>query len=70
MAVFLVVLSIIVNFLWLPVYPIWSLVIIVIDVFVLYAVIVHGRELKQFLIACGPAGLCGIRRGAAGLRLR
>jgi hypothetical protein len=47
MAVFLVVLSIIVNFLWLPVYPIWSLVIIVIDVFVLYAVIVHGRELKS-----------------------
>ena len=47
MAVFLVILSIIVNFLWLPVYPIWSLVIIVIDVFVLYAVMVHGRELKS-----------------------
>jgi hypothetical protein len=47
MAVFLVVLSIIVNFLWLPVYPIWALVIIAIDVFVLYAVVVHGRELKR-----------------------
>lgn len=47
MAVLLVMLSIVVNFVWLPVYPLWSIVIIVIDVFVLYAVIVHGRELKS-----------------------
>ena len=47
MAVLLVMLSIIVNFVWLPVYPLWSIIIIVIDVFVLYAVIVHGRELKS-----------------------
>lgn len=47
MAVIIVTLSIIVNFIWLPVYPIWSIVIITIDVFILYAVIVHGRELKN-----------------------
>ncbi len=46
-AVILAVISIVVNFLWLPVYPIWSLVIIAIDVFVIYAVLVHGRELKD-----------------------
>ncbi len=46
-AVILVTLSIIVNFIWLPVYPVWAIVIIVIDVFILYAVIVHGKEMKQ-----------------------
>jgi hypothetical protein len=46
-AVLLATGSLIVNFLWLPVYPIWSIVIIAIDVLVLYAVIVHGRELKD-----------------------
>lgn len=46
-AVILVMLSIIVNFVWLPVYPVWAIVVIAIDVFVLYAVIVHGKELKS-----------------------
>ena len=47
MAVILASLSIIVNFIWLPVYPVWAIVVIVIDVFILYAVIVHGREMKN-----------------------
>jgi hypothetical protein len=47
MAVILAILSIIVNFIWLPVYPVWAIVVIVLDVFILYAVIVHGRELKS-----------------------
>lgn len=46
-AVILAMVSIVVNFVWLPVYPIWGIVIIAIDVFVIYAVIVHGRELKD-----------------------
>ncbi|MEZ5184359.1 MAG: hypothetical protein R2720_01310 [Candidatus Nanopelagicales bacterium] len=46
-AVILAMVSVVVNFVWLPVYPIWSIVIIAIDVFVIYAVIVHGRELKD-----------------------
>jgi hypothetical protein len=46
-AVLLVSVSMIVNFVWLPVYPIWSIVIIAIDVLVLYAVIVHGKEMKD-----------------------
>ncbi|MFN8185394.1 MAG: hypothetical protein U0R23_13365 [Candidatus Nanopelagicales bacterium] len=46
-AVILAILSIIVNFIWLPVYPVGAIVVIVIDVFILYAVIVHGREMKD-----------------------
>lgn len=46
-AVLLAILSIIVNFIWLPVYPVWAIVVIVLDVFILYAVIVHGKELKN-----------------------
>jgi hypothetical protein len=47
MAVILASLSIIVNFIWLPVYPVWAIVVIAIDVFILYAVIVYGKEMKS-----------------------
>lgn len=43
-AVFLVTLSIIANFVFLPAYPLWSLTIIVIDILIIYALTVHGRE--------------------------
>ena len=36
--------SLIVNFLALPVYPVWSLVISTLDVLVIWALIAHGRE--------------------------
>jgi hypothetical protein len=38
--------SLIANFLVLPAYPLWSLVIIVIDVLVIWALIVHGDEMR------------------------
>ena len=38
--------GLIANFLWLPVYPIWSIVIITIDALVIWALIVHGDEMK------------------------
>ena len=38
-------LSIIVNFLYMPAYPVWALTIIAIDVFVIYALTAHGRDL-------------------------
>jgi hypothetical protein len=38
-------LSIVANFLWLPAYPIWSVVVMTTDVLVIYAVTAHGREL-------------------------
>jgi hypothetical protein len=44
-AVFLAGLSIIANFLYMPAYPVWALTIIAIDVFVIYALTAHGRDL-------------------------
>ena len=38
------VVSAIVNFMWLPYYPIWSLLVIALDVLVIWALSVHGRE--------------------------
>lgn len=36
--------SALLNFMWLPYYPIWSLVIIALDVLVIWALSVHGRD--------------------------
>lgn len=40
-------LSAIVNFAFLPAYPVWSLLIITVDVVVIYALIAHGGELRE-----------------------
>jgi hypothetical protein len=32
---------------WLPYYPIWSLVVMVFDVLVIWAVTTHGRDITQ-----------------------
>jgi hypothetical protein len=40
----LAVLSAIAVFLWLPYYPFWALLIIALDVFVIWAIAAHGRE--------------------------
>ena len=42
-----VFLSILLNFAWLPYYPWWSLVIIALDVFVIWALTVHGRDIVR-----------------------
>jgi hypothetical protein len=39
-------LSAIANFLFLPYYPLWSLLIIALDVFVIWALAVHGWKVK------------------------
>ena len=41
------VLSAIVNLAFISAYPIWSTIIIALDVVVIYAIIVHGGELKN-----------------------
>ncbi len=46
-AVVLVVLSAIGQLLLIPAQPWWSLIVIAIDVLVIYALIVHGRELRD-----------------------
>jgi hypothetical protein len=45
--IILAVLSAISNFLFIPYYPIWSLLIITLDVFVIWALAAHGRELGE-----------------------
>jgi len=44
-AVIVACISAIANFAWIPYYPLWSLVIIALDVFVIWAVTVHGRDI-------------------------
>ena len=39
--------SAIVSFAWIPIYPIWSLIIIAIDVAVIWALTVHGRDVTM-----------------------
>lgn len=45
--VFLATLSIIANFAFLKAYPVWSSIIIIVDVLIIYALTVHGDEAKQ-----------------------
>jgi hypothetical protein len=40
-------LSLIANFFFLPAYPLWAMTIIVIDALVIWALIVHGHELRD-----------------------
>jgi hypothetical protein len=40
-------LSALVNLLFIEAYPIWSIIIITVDVLVIYALTVHGRELRD-----------------------
>jgi hypothetical protein len=46
MAVIFAGLSVIVNLLFIEAYPLWSIIIITVDVLVIYALTVHGREMK------------------------
>jgi hypothetical protein len=46
-AIFLAVLSAIANFAFIPYYPFWSLLIIALDVFVIWAIAAHGGELRN-----------------------
>ena len=43
----LAVLSAAANFAFLPYYPFWSLTIITLDVFVIWALSVHGRDITR-----------------------
>ncbi len=41
-------LSALVNLAFISAYPVWSAIMIILDVIVIYAIIVHGRELKGY----------------------
>ena len=43
----LVSLNLIAQFSWTTLYPFWGLIAIAIDILIIYALVVHGRELKD-----------------------
>lgn len=47
LGVIAVAVSLVSHFFWLPAYPFWSMIIIIIDVFIIWAIIAHGKEMKQ-----------------------
>jgi hypothetical protein len=46
-AVVVASISLIVNFFFIPVYPLWAITVIVIDLLVIWAVTAHGREMRE-----------------------
>ncbi len=40
-------LSAIANFMWLPYYPVWAIVVIAIDVSIIWALTAHGRDIAS-----------------------
>src|SRR5215218_7428251 len=46
-AIILAVLSALANFLFIPYYPFWSLLLITLDIFVIWAVAAHGGQLRE-----------------------
>jgi hypothetical protein len=47
LAIMVAGLSAIVNFAFIPAFPLWALTIIVVDILVIYAVAAHGREIPS-----------------------
>lgn len=45
--VIIAVLSAVINFLFLPYYPMWSILIIAVDVAVIWALTAHGRDITE-----------------------
>jgi hypothetical protein len=46
-AVIVACVSILASFLWMPYYPLWSMVVIGFDLFVIWAVTAHGRDIAE-----------------------
>ena len=46
-AVTVACLSMLASFAWLPYYPLWSLVVITVDGFVIWALTAHGRDITR-----------------------
>ena len=46
-AITLAVISAITNFLFIPYYPFWAILIVAVDIFVIWALAAHGGELKE-----------------------
>jgi hypothetical protein len=46
-AIILAVLSALANFAFIPVYPFWSITVIALDVFIIWALMAHGRDIAR-----------------------
>lgn len=46
-AIILATLSAMANFLFISAYPVWSIMVIVIDILIIYALVVHGDEAAE-----------------------
>ena len=44
--VILAVINAVVNMVFAPAYPIWAIIVITLDVLIIYALAVHGREVR------------------------
>jgi hypothetical protein len=47
LGVILAAITAIVNFMFIPVYPLWSITVVVIAIVVIYALVAHGKEMKR-----------------------
>lgn len=45
--IFLAIVSACANLVFMPYYPVWSILVIIVDIFIVYALIVHGGDVKQ-----------------------
>jgi len=45
-AIIIAAVSILANFAWLPYYPMWAVLVIAFDLFVIWAVTVHGSDFR------------------------
>ena len=39
--------SAVLNFMWLPYYPLWGILVVALDVFVIWALTAHGRDIVK-----------------------
>jgi hypothetical protein len=46
-AIIVASISLLVNFFFIPVYPLWALTVITLDVLVIWALTAHGREMRR-----------------------
>ena len=47
LGVILAAIAAVVNFMFIPVYPLWSITVVVIAIVVIYALVAHGKDMKQ-----------------------
>jgi hypothetical protein len=45
--IILAVINAVMHMVFMPAYPLWSIVVITLDVFIIFALAVHGRETRQ-----------------------